>query len=77
MTDLTDCKELVDSEAIYERAMRFFITTIQAPSEMPPEIVAEMVSGLSHDIGYIFDRPADWVLDDLKRRLARTHEANG
>ena len=54
----------------YDRALTFFAATINAPSEMAPEIVAEMVNGLSHDIAYIFEIPQETALADLRAKVS-------
>jgi len=54
----------------YDRALTFFAATINAPSEMAPEIVAEMINGLSHDIAYIFEIPQETALADLRAKVS-------
>lgn len=60
----------------YDRALTFFAGTINAPAEIAPEIIAEMVHGLSHDIAWIFERESTQVLDDLKAKIAAGHLAS-
>jgi len=60
----------------YQRALTFFAGTVNAPHDMPSEIIAEMVHGLSHDIAWIFEMDSTQVLDDLKAKIAASHLAS-
>lgn len=60
----------------YDRALTFFAGTVNAPHDLSPEIIAEMVHGLSHDIAWIFERDSAQVLDDLKTKIAAGHLAS-
>lgn len=64
------------TDKTYDRALTFFAGTINAPAEIAPEIIAEMVHGLSHDIAWIFERDSTQVLDDLKAKIAAGYLAS-
>lgn len=54
----------------YDRALTFFAATINAPSDMPEPVLAEMVNGLSHDIAWIFEIDQETALADLRAKVS-------